>query len=97
WLMMSLWDALRMNMMISYQELVRTFPKFESFYHKVGDNDGYVCGNVNAKNSYGGYTGRKEYFVFIETESGKLKNNGPVTIVSDSDSNALEKYKLFCQ
>ncbi|CTU61190.1 ydjO [Escherichia coli] len=26
--MMSLWDALRMNMMISYQELVRTFPWF---------------------------------------------------------------------
>ncbi len=25
--MMSLWDALRMNMMISYQELVRTFLK----------------------------------------------------------------------
>ncbi|WP_285222390.1 amino acid--tRNA ligase-related protein [Escherichia coli] len=24
---MPLWDALRMNMMISYQELVRTFPK----------------------------------------------------------------------
>ena len=24
--MMSLWDALRMNMIISYQELVRTFP-----------------------------------------------------------------------
>ncbi|OYI60575.1 hypothetical protein CI688_05500 [Shigella sonnei] len=24
--MMSLWDALRMNMMISYQELIRTFP-----------------------------------------------------------------------
>ncbi|GDJ31741.1 hypothetical protein BvCmsKSP023_02514 [Escherichia coli] len=28
--MMSLWDALRMNMMISYQELVRTFPKFRT-------------------------------------------------------------------
>ncbi len=28
--MMSLWDALRMNMMISYQELVRTFPKLFS-------------------------------------------------------------------
>ena len=26
--MMSLWDALRMNMMISYQELVRTFPSW---------------------------------------------------------------------
>ncbi|MEH9080915.1 hypothetical protein RAF58_20280, partial [Klebsiella pneumoniae] len=30
-LMMSLWDALRMNMMISYQELVRTFPKKEQY------------------------------------------------------------------
>ncbi len=27
--MMSLWDALRMNMMISYQELVRTFLSFD--------------------------------------------------------------------
>ncbi len=27
--MMSLWDALRMNMMISYQELVRTFPRLQ--------------------------------------------------------------------
>ena len=33
--MMSLWDALRMNMMISYQELVRTFLSiidFELFF-----------------------------------------------------------------
>jgi hypothetical protein len=28
--MMSLWDALRMNMMISYQELVRTFLNYLS-------------------------------------------------------------------
>lgn len=28
--MMSLWDALRMNMMISYQELVRTFPVYRA-------------------------------------------------------------------
>ncbi|SXN72782.1 Uncharacterised protein [Klebsiella pneumoniae] len=27
--MMSLWDALRMNMMISYQELVRTFLRLQ--------------------------------------------------------------------
>ncbi|RNV91048.1 ccm domain-containing protein, partial [Klebsiella pneumoniae] len=33
-LMMSLWDALRMNMMISYQELVRTFPRPSSFLAK---------------------------------------------------------------
>ncbi|SYS46762.1 Uncharacterised protein [Klebsiella pneumoniae] len=30
--MMSLWDALRMNMMISYQELVRTFPSYMTGY-----------------------------------------------------------------
>ncbi len=29
--MMSLWDALRMNMMISYQELVRTFLRIYYF------------------------------------------------------------------
>ncbi len=29
--MMSLWDALRMNMMISYQELVRTFHNGTAF------------------------------------------------------------------
>lgn len=32
---MSLWDALRMNMMISYQELVRTFPKRDVLELKV--------------------------------------------------------------
>ncbi|SAE84612.1 Uncharacterised protein [Enterobacter hormaechei] len=32
--MMSLWDALRMNMMISYQELVRTFLN--------GNSTGYI-------------------------------------------------------
>ncbi|TCL40527.1 hypothetical protein EDC47_14316 [Raoultella planticola] len=31
--MMSLWDALRMNMMISYQELVRTFPNAHVLTH----------------------------------------------------------------
>ncbi len=35
--MMSLWDALRMNMMISYQELVRTFLRlyFQSDYRPL--------------------------------------------------------------
>ncbi|WP_063109322.1 hypothetical protein [Escherichia coli] len=33
--MMSLWDALRMNMMISYQELVRTFLKQFSFIDRI--------------------------------------------------------------
>ncbi|MEZ3832386.1 hypothetical protein AAGM73_25390, partial [Klebsiella pneumoniae] len=35
-LMMSLWDALRMNMMISYQELVRTFPSGTQLKYTTG-------------------------------------------------------------
>ncbi|WP_244545796.1 Tn3 family transposase, partial [Escherichia coli] len=35
WLMMSLWDALRMNMMISYQELVRTFLNKGEAHHAL--------------------------------------------------------------
>jgi len=39
--MMSLWDALRMNMMISYQELVRTFPKFPALFFAVFNKSAY--------------------------------------------------------
>ncbi|CAM8559910.1 hypothetical protein ESCOMMO153M_19995 [Escherichia coli] len=35
--MMSLWDALRMNMMISYQELVRTFLNLQVGSQKLGN------------------------------------------------------------
>ncbi len=38
--MMSLWDALRMNMMISYQELVRTFPNIISRFEIFGQSEG---------------------------------------------------------
>ncbi|SSL78420.1 Uncharacterised protein [Klebsiella pneumoniae] len=37
--MMSLWDALRMNMMISYQELVRTFPNIGQAKKKDVNNN----------------------------------------------------------
>jgi len=37
--MMSLWDALRMNMMISYQELVRTFLRSRVTNSKVNDTE----------------------------------------------------------
>ncbi len=43
--MMSLWDALRMNMMISYQELVRTF--LSATYRSLDafiPATGYRCG-----------------------------------------------------
>ncbi|MDC7945284.1 hypothetical protein, partial [Raoultella ornithinolytica] len=45
--MMSLWDALRMNMMISYQELVRTFPNTKknkfAMWFSPREVHGYSC------------------------------------------------------
>lgn len=38
--------------------------KFNSFFHKSGDLYGYVCGDVNSKNTFGGYTG-KSHILFI--------------------------------
>ncbi|PHM51011.1 hypothetical protein [Xenorhabdus sp. KK7.4] len=81
--------------------------KFDSFYHSSdeiftpidrpsGELDGYVCGRVNAKNAYGGYTGKKPYYVHIETKNGKLKKHGPVIIVSDGDQENLFNFKLIC-
>ena len=40
--MMSLWDALRMNMMISYQELVRTFLSSLESLEKLFDHLNYT-------------------------------------------------------
>ena len=71
--------------------------KFNSFFHKSGDLYGYVCGDVNSKNTFGGYTGKKPYFVYLEVADGKVKNHGAVTIVNDNDPGGMEKYKLFCQ
>ena len=45
--MMSLWDALRMNMMISYQELVRTFLKFISNDNKYQFTYNFLLCNFN--------------------------------------------------
>ncbi|OIY26935.1 hypothetical protein BEH69_19355, partial [Citrobacter freundii] len=50
-LMMSLWDALRMNMMISYQELVRTFPNADLIIYSVSNMQQVTNSTaINSKN-----------------------------------------------
>ncbi len=44
--MMSLWDALRMNMMISYQELVRTFLSTQEISHGRKETRLHIVSNV---------------------------------------------------
>ncbi|MFX3169038.1 hypothetical protein V6086_25080, partial [Klebsiella pneumoniae] len=65
WLMMSLWDALRMNMMISYQELVRTFLNDEPDVHAK------IPGRIQRQNSGTDVTDQPRLDVFIsETDYG---------------------------
>ncbi len=64
--MMSLWDALRMNMMISYQELVRTFPSSEELLsdntlekNENSPDNGFEVGEYN---TYEAYNSENQYF-----------------------------------
>ncbi len=46
--MMSLWDALRMNMMISYQELVRTFPNKRCYERLIKSAENFPSATIAA-------------------------------------------------
>jgi len=71
--------------------------RFASFYKASGQGRGYVCGKVNAKDERGTYTGSKPYYVYIETEQGKLTTHSPAVIVKPGDAAEMSKYSLFCQ
>ncbi|MGQ7088777.1 hypothetical protein ACUOBA_07390 [Escherichia coli] len=71
--------------------------KFESYFRDFGEDAGYVCGYVNAKNSYGAYTGKKPYYVRIEVKDGKVDNHGPIIIISDQDDKKIVSKHTNCQ
>ncbi|MDE9429658.1 hypothetical protein [Xenorhabdus bovienii] len=59
---------------------------FEYIYPS-SQHDDIACGMVNAKNSYGGYTGKKKFIVNINND----------TVVIDSDSELFSsKWDEFC-
>ncbi|WP_248793481.1 HAMP domain-containing protein, partial [Escherichia coli] len=64
--MMSLWDALRMNMMISYQELVRTFLSVLAILSPLGRLVERARNISNNPLSQSLYTGRTDEFGQIE-------------------------------
>lgn len=79
---MSLWDALRMNMMISYQELVRTFLNNElrNFYLR------------NNATLYEVYHEVKN----VNKGVGLVGDNGIVLVIRSSNSkNTLEEFHEF--
>ncbi|WP_275221721.1 hypothetical protein [Citrobacter freundii] len=71
--------------------------KFESYFRDFGEDTGYVCGYVNAKNSYGAYTGKKPYYVRIEVKDGKVDNHGLIIIINDQDQKKMDSYDSVCQ
>ncbi|EIU1880031.1 hypothetical protein L4J28_000715 [Salmonella enterica] len=71
--------------------------KFNSQYYKYGDNGAYICGDVNYKNSFGGYDGKRKYYVYIEVVDGKLISHGTVTIIKETDKALSEVYKSLCK
>ncbi len=93
--MMSLWDALRMNMMISYQELVRTFPSSGLVYRKTRNN---ICDEYSGLKRYGARPYRQpdpsEYRFLSEAGSGRLLSArcGGRFIQNDCRSSSGEAY-----
>jgi hypothetical protein len=64
------------------------FDKGSQLY-KLGNGDIAVCGSVNAKNSYGGYTGYGPYYVRLKGMLAKI-------VYSESDSSGFSASKVAC-
>ena len=88
---------LQMTNMISYQGLVRTFPKFNAEYFKYGDNAAYVCGDVTYKKNNDGTSYRNKFYVYVEIIDGKLTSNGSAVVIKEDDKAFLEVYKTLCR
>ncbi|MBL2690974.1 hypothetical protein ELK70_25280, partial [Klebsiella pneumoniae] len=75
-LMMSLWDALRMNMMISYQELVRTFPNILKANHIASRKGTKITSNCGGSNWKGSSIFYKRSFANSKFIKGKAETIG---------------------
>lgn len=71
--------------------------KFSSYYRPFGDGVGYVCGTVNAKNSYGGYVGNRNYYIHLTVKKDKVVDNSPVKIIDEGDDKGEGNFRSICQ
>lgn len=54
---------------------------FEGLYlSKAADGSAVVCGTVNAKNSYGGFTGRKRFYYAVKSKVSDVPNRGDAVL-----------------
>ena len=69
-----------------------------SSYRSFGEKNGYVCGLVNAKNSYGGYVGNRNYYAYITLDdSNQVSPDSYAVIVADDDEKANGNFRSICQ
>ncbi|KZQ16960.1 hypothetical protein A3461_13085 [Enterobacter roggenkampii] len=102
--MMSLWDALRMNMMISYQELVRTFlNEFKGSKHAMpntkGVPQGLAISNILAEISLGKFDNELSsdpniWFKRYVDDILILTTSGQASIVAENIIRKLESIEL---
>lgn len=57
---------------------------------------GYVCGEVNAKNSFGAYSGKQLFYSRISINDGNKKSI-ITKLIDNNDSSSLITFKSYCQ
>lgn len=71
-------------------------PVFDSFYHSIGDNDGYVCGKIQWNDARSQTTKENSYFVYVSFTGSKVASNSQPTLFENGQDWAREKYRLLC-
>ncbi|MEI9881283.1 hypothetical protein [Atlantibacter hermannii] len=56
---------------------------------------GYICGNVNAKNGFGGYQGDTLFYIYVESTPYGFDHGEPA-LLSNSDIESLNRYRKYC-
>lgn len=77
----------------------RNVRKVPMFGDKEADQGPFVyCGEVNAKNAFGGYVGFVDFAVMPLGENGQTSTgNDPVSIMDENDPASAIAYMSFCQ
>lgn len=57
---------------------------------------GYICGKLNAKNSFGGYQGDTLFYIYVESAPYGFDNGEPA-LLSDSNIENLKRYERYCK
>lgn len=90
------WDLTRAEKKIIAKELAAELkdPKSSRFkwakYPKSSEAMVFYCGQVNSKNSFGGYVGFRSYIAFVLNKNGKIVSAGLIGTEDSQSGTAVE-------